>query len=167
MVFIGDIVNTHGIKGELRILSDFKFKEAVFKENQKLYIGKRKQEVVIKTYRKHKVFDMVTFVDVDSINDAIAFKGDEVFVKREDLIIDGYVDEDIIGLDVYNEDKFVGVVEDIIKNKQEILLIKNNNKTYMVPFVEQLVEVDLKNKKIVVQTIEGLFDENWYFNSFS
>jgi len=160
MVFIGDIVNTHGIKGELRILSDFKFKEAVFKENQKLYIGKRKQEVVIKTYRKHKVFDMVTFVDVDSINDAIAFKGDEVFVKREDLIIDGYVDEDIIGLDVYNEDKFVGVVEDIIKNKQEILLIKNNNKTYMVPFVEQLVEVDLKNKKIVVQTIEGLFDEN-------
>lgn len=160
MVFIGDIVNTHGIKGELRILSDFKFKEAVFKENQKLYIGKRKQEVVIKTYRKHKVFDMVTFVDVDSINDAIAFKGDEVFVKREDLIIDGYVDEDIIGLDVYSSDKLIGVVEDIIKNKQEILLIKNNNKTYMVPFVEQLVEVDLKNKKIVVQTIEGLFDEN-------
>ena len=160
MVFIGDIVNTHGIKGELRILSDFKFKEAVFKENQKLYIGKRKQEVVIKTYRKHKVFDMVTFVDVDSINDAIAFKGDEVFVKREDLIIDGYVDEDIIGLDVYNEDKFVGVVEDIIKNKQEILLIKNNDKSHMVPFVEQLVEVDLENKKIIVKSIEGLFDEN-------
>lgn len=160
MVFIGDIVNTHGIKGELRILSDFKYKEAVFKENQKLYIGKRKQEVVIKTYRKHKVFDMVTFVGVDSINEAIAFKGDEVFVKREDLIIDGYVDEDIIGLEVYSDDKLVGIVEDIIKNKQEILLIKGNNKNHMVPFVEELVRVDLENKKINVKAIEGLLDEN-------
>lgn len=160
MVFIGDIVNTHGIKGELRILSDFKYKEAVFKENQKLYIGKRKQEVTLKSYRKHKIFDMVTFVDVDSINDAIAFKGDEVFIKREDLIIDGYVDEDIIGLDVYSSDKLIGVVEDIIKNKQEILLIKNNDKSHMVPFVDELVEVDLENKKIIIKAIEGLLDEN-------
>lgn len=160
MVFIGDIVNTHGIKGELRILSDFKYKEAVFKENQKLYIGKRKQEVIIKTYRKHKVFDMVTFVDVDSINDAIAFKGDEVFIKREDLDIDGYVDEDIIGLDVYGNDKLIGKVDSIVKNKQEILLVKNNDKTHMIPFVKQLVEVDLKNKRINVNVIEGLIDEN-------
>ena len=116
MVFIGDIVNTHGIKGELRILSDFKYKEAVFKKNQRLYIGKRKQEVVIKTYRRHKIFDMVTFIDVDSINDAIAFKGDEVFVKREDLIIDGYVDEDIIGLEVFSEEKLVGTVEQVDEN---------------------------------------------------
>lgn len=160
MVFIGDIVNTHGIKGELRILSDFKYKEAVFKENQKLYIGKRKQEVVIKTYRKHKIFDMVTFVDVDSINDAIAFKGDEVFIKREDLVIDGYVDEDIIGLEVYGDNKLVGVVESIIKNKQEILLIKNGEKSHMVPFVDELVSVDLDNKRININMIEGLLDEN-------
>lgn len=160
MVFIGDIVNTHGIKGELRILSDFKYKDAVFKENQKLYIGKRKQEVIIKTYRKHKIFDMVTFVDVDSINDAIAFKGDEVFIKREDLIIDGYVDEDIIGLEVYGDNKLIGVVESIIKNKQEILLIKNNDKSHMIPFVEELVQVDLGNKRININVIEGLLDEN-------
>jgi len=160
MVFIGDIVNTHGIKGELRILSDFKYKEAVFKENQKLYIGKRKQEVVIKTYRRHKIYDMVTFVDVDSINDAIAFKGDEVFVKREDLNIDGYVDEDIIGLDVFVEQNLVGKVEDIIKNKQEILLIKGKTKNHMVPFVEELVTVDLKNKKIIIKSVEGLIDED-------
>ena len=160
MVFIGNIVNTHGIKGELRILSDFKYKEAVFKENQKLYIGKRKQEVVIKTYRRHKIYDMVTFVDVDSINDAIAFKGDKVFVKREDLSIDGYVDEDIIGLEVYSGEQYIGLVEEIIKNRQEILLINGNTKDHMVPFVEELVTVDLKNKKIIIKSVEGLIDED-------
>jgi len=158
MVFIGEIVNTHGIKGKLRIISDFKYKDAVFKKNMKFYIGKRKQEVIVNTYRKHKMFDMVTFEGIDSINDAIAFKGDEVFVKREDLDINGYVDEDIIGLTVYDNDKVIGVVEDIIKNRQEILLIKNNDKKYMVPFVDEFVNID--NGKIYLNVIEGLLDEN-------
>ena len=160
MVFIGEIVNTHGIKGELRIVSDFKYKDAVFKKNMKFYLGKRKQEVIVKTYRKHKIFDMVTFEDVNDINDAIAFKGDQVYVKREDLEIDGYVDEDIIGLIAYNNDKQIGIVEDIIKNKQNILLIRNDKKTYMIPFVDELVNIDIDNKKVYINVIEGLLDEN-------
>lgn len=160
MVYLGEIVNTHGIKGELRILSDFKFKPEAFKENNKLYIGKRKQEVVIKTYRKHKIYDMVTFEGFESINDAIAFKGDEVYIKREDLKIDGFVDEDIIGLQAYDNDKLIGIIDSVIKNRQEILLIKNEDKSYMVPFVDEFVSVDLENKKVNINVIEGLLDEN-------
>lgn len=160
MVFLGEIVNTHGIKGELRILSDFKYKDEAFKVNNTLYIGKRKQEVVINTYRKHKIYDMVTFVGFDSINDAIAFKGDEVYIKRDDLNIDGYVDEDIIGLTAYDEDKIIGIVDSVIKNKQELLLIKNNEKSYMIPFVDEFVDIDLKNKKVNIKVIEGLLNEN-------
>ena len=160
MVFLGEIVNTHGIKGELRILSDFKYKDEAFKVNNTLYIGKRKQEVVINTYRKHKVYDMVTFVGFESINDAIAFKGDEVYIKREDLKIDGYVDEDIIGLTAYDEDKIIGTVDSIIKNRQELLLIKNNEKSYMIPFVDEFVSIDLENKKVNIKVIEGLLNEN-------
>ena len=127
MVYVGEIVNTHGIKGELRIVSDFKYKDKVFFKGNKLYLGKRKQKVIIDSYRKHKNYDMVKFDDINDINDAIIFKGDEVFVKREDLDIDGYVDEDIIGLKVYGDDKLIGKVNSIIKNKQEILVVKNRN----------------------------------------
>lgn len=160
MVYIGEIVNTHGIKGELRILSDFKFKDAVFKKGQILYIGRRKQEVIIDTYRKHKIYDMVTFEGINDINEAIAFKGDEVYIKREDLDIDGYVNEDIIGLAVYNKDELIGFVDNILKNKQEILIIKNNSKSYMIPFVDELVSVDLNNKRVNINAIEGLLDED-------
>ena len=85
MVCVGEIVNTHGIKGELRIVSDFKYKDKVFINGNKLYLGKRKQKVVITSYRKHKNYDMVKFEGIDDINDAIIFKGDDVFVKRESL----------------------------------------------------------------------------------
>ena len=41
-VYLGKIVNTHGIRGEVRILSDFLFKDAVFQKHRKFYIGKHK-----------------------------------------------------------------------------------------------------------------------------
>lgn len=161
MVYVGEIVNTHGIKGELRIISDFKYKDKVFFKGKKLYLGKRKQKVLIDTYRKHKNYDMVKFDDINDINDAIIFKGDEVYVKREDLDIDGYVDEDIIGLKVYDEDRLIGKVTNIIKNKQEILVIKNRNKNYLIPFVNEFIKsIDLDKKILNINVIEGLLDEN-------
>lgn len=161
MVYVGEIVNTHGLKGELRIISDFKFKDKLFIEGRKLYLGKRKQEVLLKSYRKHKNYDMVMFEGINNINDAIIFKNDDVFVKRDELDIDGYVDEDIIGLDVYSDGNYIGKVNSIIKNKQEILVIENNKKNYLIPFVDEFVKnIDLDKKIISVNLIEGLIDEN-------
>lgn len=161
MVYVGEIVNTHGLKGELRIISDFKFKDKLFIVGRKLYLGKRKQEVLLKSYRKHKNYDMVTFEGINDINDAIIFKNDDVFVKREELDIDGYVDEDIIGLDVYDENKYIGKVSSIIKNKQDILVIENNKKSYLVPFVDEFIkDIDLGKKTVKIKSIEGLLDED-------
>lgn len=160
MVYIGEIVNTHGIKGELKVISDFKYKKNVFKKGQKVYLGKRQHEAVINSYRVHQKFDLITLDGITDINDAIVFKGDEVYVTRDSLEIDGYVDEDIIGLTAYDNDKIIGVVDSIIKNKQEILLIKNNDKSYMVPNVSEFVDVDLKNNRVNINVIEGLLDEN-------
>ena len=161
MVYIGEIVNTHGIKGELRIVSDFKYKDAVFIIGKKVYLGKRKQEAIIKSYRKHKNYDMVMFEGIEDINDAIIFKSDDIFIKREDLDIDGYVDEDLIGLKVYGNGECLGTVDNIMKNKQDILVIKNRKKSHMIPFVDEFIEnVDISNKRIDIKIIEGLIDEN-------
>ena len=60
-IYIGDIVNTHGLKGEVRIISEFKFKASVFKIGMNFYIGKDKNKEVVSSYRTHKTFDMVCF----------------------------------------------------------------------------------------------------------
>ena len=46
-VFVGKIVGTHGIKGEIKLISDYSIKNKILISNQKLYIGKEKKEVVL------------------------------------------------------------------------------------------------------------------------
>ena len=161
-IYVGDIVNTHGIKGELRILSDFKYKDKIFIHDFNLYVGRSKELMTIDTYRKHKEYDMVKFYEVEDINDAIAYKGDKVYINKDDIKIDGYFNEDLIGLNVYENDKYIGNVETIIKNNsQELFVIKNDDKKFLIPYVDEFIKkIDLDNKKIEVELIEGLIDEN-------
>lgn len=161
-IYIGDIVNTHGLKGELRIISDFKYKEKVFQPDFKIYVGRQKEELQIKTYRKHKNYDMVTLFDVNGIEEAIAYKGDSVYINRDDVEIDGYFDEDLIGLKAYTDDKYIGDVSDILKNiANDILVITLDEKRYLVPNISEFViNVNLENQRIDINNIKGLFNEN-------
>ena len=53
-VYVGKIVNTHGIKGELRLLSDFDYKERIFVSGSKIFIGTEYQKEIIKSYAIHR-----------------------------------------------------------------------------------------------------------------
>jgi len=167
-VKVGELVNTHGIKGEVRIISDFKYKNDVFKTNNNLYIGKNKEKLQINSYRKHKIFDMVTFKGINNINDVLIYKGEFVYINKEEIKIDGYYDEDLIGLDVYSNDKYIGKVSNILKGiKNDNLVVENNNRS-LIPNISEFIEkIDLENKKIYIKEIEGLINENWYFKSIS
>ena len=156
---LGKIVNTHGIKGEVRILSNFKEKELVYKKGFFIYIGDDKIEEVINTYRIHKNFDMITLDGIDDINNVLKYKGLDVYINREDL--QGVIfDEDYIGLDVYT-DKFIGKLTDILKGYEDILVIENENKRYLVPKVDYFIKkIDFDNKKIYINEIKGLLDED-------
>jgi 16S rRNA processing protein RimM len=161
-IYIGEIVNTHGIKGEVRIISEFRYKDLVFKKNFKVYVGRFKDELVINSYRQHKIYDMVTFVDLNNINDVIIYKGDKVYINRDDLAVEGYFNEDIIGLDAYIDDKKIGKVEYIMESKaHEILVVTDGDKKHLVPNVEEFIKkVDLKEKRLYINNIEGLINED-------
>lgn len=159
-IYIGKIVNTHGIKGEIRIISNFKYKNLVFKKDFNIYIGNEKFKEVINSYRVHKKFDMITLKEITNINDVIKYKGLNVYIDRNSLN-DVIFDEDYIGLDVYTN-KFVGKITEIIKGKiQDILVIENEDKRYLVPKIDQFVKnIDFINNKIVINNIKGLIDED-------
>lgn len=161
-IYIGNIVNTHGIKGEVRILSNFKYKDNIFKKNFKIYIGNKKEEQIINTYRVHKMFDMITLKGFNNINDVLKFKGMKVYINKEDLNIDGYFDEEIIGLSAYVDSKYIGKVIEIMKNiNYDILVIKDNQIKNLVPNLPEFIEkIDLENNKIMIKNIEGLINEN-------
>lgn len=160
-IYLGKIVNTHGIKGEIRIISDFQYKQLVFTKNFKIYIGNEKTEETINTYRIHKNYDMVTLININDINDVLKYKGKNVYINKSDLNIDGYFDEDLIGLEVYTTKSVGNVIEIIKQPHQDLLLIEYNDKQYMIPKVDAFInKIDLNKKIIYINNIEGLINEN-------
>ena len=153
-VCVGKIVNTHGIKGELRILSDFELKNKVFQKDINLYVGSEKREFTITTYRHHKMFDMVTFAGITNINEVLPLKGLFVYVKRDilDIANDSYILSDLIGLDVYDKDKKIGTVKDYYLDKGNTLLDIVGQKEFYIPLKSHYIKnVDTKNKKIITE----------------
>lgn len=160
-VYIGSIVNTHGIKGELRILSDFDKKELVFKPEIALYIGNEKRKEKIKTYRKHKNFDMVTLEGYENINEVLKYLKKKVYVLREDLHLkkQDYLLEDLLNCEIIENEERIGKVVDIVYNKANVLLkveCKNKKCFYIPKNDAYIVSVDIEKKQIKTQDIQGL-----------
>lgn len=158
MLYIGKVVNTHGIKGEVRIVSNFKYKEMIFQKGNHLYIDD--DDLTINTYRVHKNYDMVTFDGINDINDVLKYKGKEVYIDRSEYIFPDILNEDLIGTEVYGNGKLVGVLSSVVKNaNQELLVIKNGENEYLVPYVDEFVK-SITTDKIEINVIEGLLNEN-------
>lgn len=152
---IGKIVNTHGIKGELRILSDFRHKDKVFKVGMKFYVGKEKEEFTVNSYRFHKIFDMVTFNGFNNINDVLYLKGRPVYINKEDLVLDDgevYI-EDLVGYDVIIGEKVLGKVTGVMYNSKANDILKVGD--ILVPYVKDLI-IKIEDNKIYYKEIGGL-----------
>ena len=158
-IYIGKVSNTHGIKGEIRIKSDFEKKNLVFKKNFNLYFGDEKTAEIINTYRVHKDYDMVTLQGINDINDVIKYKGLKVYIKRDDLNLSNndYVLQDLIGLSIKEHDKILGIIEDFMYNSSSILLIVKGVKKFYIPYNDFYIKnVDLQNKIVETNNAEGL-----------
>ncbi len=155
-IFIGRIVNTHALKGEVRIISDFEFKDKIFKENTFLYIGENKDKEVIETYRKHKQFDMVKFKGIDNINNVLKYKGSKVYINEEDLKLkdDEILISELLNMDVYNNDKLVGKITEYRSDNGNNMLRVNDK---LVPYNKDFItKIDKENKCIYFHDI-GVF----------
>ena len=161
-VLVGKIVNTHGLKGEVRILSDFKYKDRIFKEGMKIYIGKDKVCEEVTSYRHHKIFEMITIKGYNDIDQVLKYKGEYIFINKEDLVLNEYeyLDEDIIGQKVIIDNKDIGLVRRIDKHGvNEVLVVRGVNKDYLIPYnFDIILNVDLEKREITVKNIPGLID---------
>lgn len=159
-ILIGKIVNNHGIKGELRIISDFPYKDRVFKNNFNIYIGKDKINEVINTYRHHKIFDMITLKNYNNINEVLKYKGSLVYINRLDLQLNDneYLESDLLNFDIIINNNIIGKLSSFENhNKNKIIIVKNKEKEILLPYNSNLIEnINLDKKEIIYKNIEGL-----------
>ena len=105
---------------------------------------------------------MVTFAGYNNINEVLKYKGKNVYINKEDIELkqNEYLDEQLIGLDVMYKNMLMGTIGDI-ERYDKISLIKINGKDryYLIPYNFNLIDnIDIKNNKIYIKDIDGLFD---------
>lgn len=156
LVYIGKYVNTHGLIGEIKILSDFEYKDKVFNIGNSIYIDNKKY--IINSYRVHKGYDMITLNGINNINDIESLKGSNVYIDNDEYNFE-YVYSDLIGFSIYDND-YRGEVIDIVKSKLYPLLKVKYNKDYLIPYTDTFIDrLDLESKKIYIKYVKGLYED--------
>ena len=156
-LYIGKLVNTHGIKGEVRLLSKFRYKDKVFVKGFKVYVGKDKEEFEIEKYRVHKNFDMLVFKDNYDINKVEYLKGSLVYINKNDLNLDDntFLSIDLIGFNVIIDNKNIGIIKEVLDTPANEVLVLDNN--VMIPYVKEFIDnINIKEKTITIKNIKGL-----------
>lgn len=165
---VGKVVNTQGLKGEVRVISSSDFVEERYKKGNELVLFRDKKaplSLVIESHRKHKNFDLLTFKDYKNINDVESFRDGILKVASEnlqDLEDDEYYYHEIIGLEVFtDEGQLLGKVNEIISTgANDVWVVKGEaKKPYLIPFIEPVVHtVDLDENRAIIHVLEGLID---------
>ncbi|MCY1690601.1 ribosome maturation factor RimM [Exiguobacterium sp. SL14] len=164
---IAKIANTHGLKGELKLLASTDFRKNALRSGKKSFLVLKApiRFMTISGYRKHKQFIMVTFKGMHHINDVEKYKGLKLYVHAEDL---QDLDEhefyyhEIIGCTVYDGETKIGVVSDILETgANDVWTIKRDGKKdVLIPYIEQVVaSVDVEQKRIQITPLPGLIEE--------
>lgn len=155
---IGKIINTHGIKGELKV-EPYTFDNKRFSKLKSVYVGNDLKEFLIKRVRVNN-FVYITFEGFEDINDVLNLKGLEIYIKDEDrldLEEDQYYISDIIGKKVYDtEDNYIGILKNVLEYPaNDIFIIESDDKSiYQIPAVKEFIKkID---SIITIKLIEGM-----------
>ena len=164
---VGTIVNTHGIKGELRVISKTDFADERYKKGNSLFLFMSDKdepiELIVQSHRVHKNFDLLTFEGFDDVNQVEKFKGGKLKVSENQLgslAKDEYYFHEIIGcLVVTEQGEEIGVVKEILTpGANDVWVVKGKGgKEHLIPYIEDVVkEIDVQAKSIVITPLEGL-----------
>lgn len=162
---IGQIVNTHGLKGDMKVYPYTDYPER-FEEVDYIYIEKNNDEKwYIENVRYQKKMVLLKIKGIDTIEDAEKLKEKNLYIdddNRRELEEDEHLISDLIGLNVYLEDLTpVGTVINVLKYAaNDVYVIKGaEDKEYLIPALKQFVPiVDIKNNKIIISPIKGMID---------
>ncbi len=164
---VGKIVNTHGVKGEVRVIRTTDFEER-FTPGNVLYIVKGKQHpisVTVKNHRIHKQFDLLTFEEYKRIDEVESFKGCMLKVSESDLtpLSKGeYYYHEIIGCTVETEEgNTLGVITSILSpGANDVWIVQTEDqKEVLIPYINDVVKyVDIEQKLVKIHLMEGLID---------
>lgn len=149
MIYIGKTVSTFGIKGELKVISDFEYCDKAYKVGNKVLINNI--EHIISGIRYHKNYVLLKIDNLNNINDILKYVGFNIYIKRLDLNLskDEFLYKDLINSEVIDEDdtKLGKVIE--VVNGINVLIKVKGTKEFYIPLIDNYVKRFDLDKKIL------------------
>ena len=146
-VYFGKITGPFGIKGELKVLTSFKYLDKVLNINFPLYTNDNLYYLT--SFRKHKNFYLITLNNIDDLNKVNDLINKDIYIERNDLNLkdDEFLEEDLLGCHVYDEDEDIGIISDIYFSKNTTYVKVNNQ--FLIPLIDVYIISFNKDKKIL------------------
>lgn len=166
---LGKVTDAFGLDGTLKVYSTTSMGEKRYQKGAKVLLcnpdKEEKIEAVVLNYRHNGLFDFVKLDIINSQEEAISKKGYEIQVVKnaDDLEDNTYFYSDLVGCEIIgNSERKLGIVSKIEEYPAQLALrvSRKGKKDYFVPFIEVFIkEVDIKNKMIYINEIEGLYED--------
>ena len=150
----GEIVTTHGVRGEMKILPwsdgpDF------LMDFDRVLIDEKQYDV--ESCRIQKTCNLLKVKGIDTVEDAQALRGKTVKVFREDAPADLIFIAELIGVRVFCENEEIGVIADVLDYPGNKVYVVRGEHEYMIPAVKAFVlSTDLQENVMRVRLIEGM-----------
>ena len=158
LIECGKIINTHGIKGEVKI-EPWADSPGFKKKNKSFYINGTEHKVI--SSRVHQKFVIARLSGIDSINDAEKYKNKIIYALRSEAALEEgqYFLSDLIGFDAFSADNgtALGKVTDIISLPAGDVCVIRGEREILVPIREEFIkERSMDEKRITVRLLEGM-----------
>lgn len=163
---IGQIVNTFGIKGMVKVIP---YTDDITRfdnlKNTYIVINHKKKQYEIQEVKYHKNMVLIKFKDIDTVEEAEKLRNGILKIERKDAIPleeGSYYIADLLQSSVYTETgKLLGILEDIYNTgSNDIYVVKNEiGKQILLPAIEDVIkQICLEENKIIVKLPKGLQD---------
>lgn len=157
MIYIGKTVSTFGIKGELKVISDFEKCDKAYKIGNKILINNI--EHVISGIRYHKNYILLEIDDLKNINNILKYVGFNIYIKRMDLHLEEneFLYKDLINSDVIDNDgSNLGKIIEVEQGVNLLIKVKGSKEFY-IPYVDEyIISFDLNNKELYTKNAKDL-----------
>ena len=155
----GEIVTTHGVKGEMKVLCWLDDPEMLCEFDRCRISGK---EYNIESCRVQKTCNLLKVEGIDTMEDAQAMRGKTVELYREDIDDEVIFAAELMGVEVFTEGQNIGRIVDVLDYPGNSVYVVKGKYEYMIPAVNQFIlSTDMEKNQMQVKLIEGMrTDEN-------
>ena len=150
----GEIVSTHGVHGEVKILPWSDGPDFLLDYNR---VRIDDTEYIVESCRIQKTCNLVKLKGIDTMEDGQNLRGKILKIYRCDAPDDMIFAAELIGMDVFAGETYLGKIADVLDYPGNKVYVVRGEYEYMIPAVKEFVlDTDMNAEKMQVKIIEGM-----------